>query len=141
MSATTSERRETKGFVAETLRRPIQEAVREGVEEALREERADVRQREGGPSGGGGGRSWGRLLLLGLIGVGAAYAVMRRRRSDSGGGRGPTTSEIREGSKTTTSGQPDVGGEGVGTMEEGTGASEEEEAAEGATPGAGSEDD
>lgn len=129
MSATTTDRRETTGFVGQALRRPIQEAVREGVEEALREQRATVRTRPGGDSDDEGGRSWGRLALLALIGLGAAYVMMRRRGGSDG--LDPSTGEIRERSKTAPA-QPDVGGEGsVGAMEE----------EEGAAPGAGSEDD
>lgn len=141
MSATTAERGETTGFVAEMLRRPIQEAVREGIDEAFREQKATVRERPQGRSESQGGTSWGRLVLLGLIGLGAAYVAMRRRRSDSGGGLGQRTSEIREQSKTTTSpAQPDVGGEeSMETMERGI--EEEEDTAQGAAPGAGNEDD
>lgn len=141
MSATTAERGETTGFVAEMLRRPIEEAVREGVDEALREQKVTTRERPQGRSSDEGGRSVGRLVLLGLIGLGAAYVAMRRRRSGSGGGLDRTTSEIREQSKTaTTPAQPDVGGEAsVETMEEGM--EDEEDTAQGATPGAGNEDD
>lgn len=139
MSATTTDRRETKGFVAETLRRPIQEAVREGVREALEEQRVSVRTRPTDRSDDEGGRSWGRLVLLGLVGIGVAYVVMQRRGGSDALDR--TTSEIRERSKTaTTPAQPDVGGEeSVETMEESM--EEEEDAAQGAAPGAGSEDD
>lgn len=140
MSATTTRGQEEEGFVAGTLRRPIQEAVREGVLEAFREQRVVVRERERDRSEDEGGSNWGRYVILALVGLGLAAFVMRRRGDDSGGGgsRGQRTSEIRERSKTsTTHTGSDVGGqEHTERAEE---RMEEEESAEGATPGAESE--
>ena len=108
MSATSTERRESTGFVAETLRRPIQEAVKEGVKEAIREdEEIRIRQSERGAeadeeSGGGRGK-FGMLLLLG-VGVAAMMFWRRRRGGSEDGGM---TESIREESKTD---EPDTGG-------------------------------
>ena len=127
MSATTTERRESKGIVGDALRRPIQKAVKEGVREAMREEEARRKQsdrssRSGGSSesdeGGGGRSKFGMLALLG-IGV-AAFMLWRRRSGGSGDG---ITESIREQSKTggsshsDSSGSSGSGGSGSGSSE------------------------
>ena len=124
MSATTTERRESTGFVAETLRRPIQEAVKEGVKEAIREDE-EIRVRQSGSdatgedeSGGGGRGKMGMLLLL--LGVGVAAMMFWRRRGGSDGGG--MTESLREGSKTdepvADTGGSEVEGGAVETTEQ-----------------------
>ena len=136
--STTTERRESAGFVAETLRRPIKDAVREGVREAF----AEQELRRGKPTQSGseddGGRSWPGLLFLAGIGV-AAFLLWRRRsaRSRRRDERRRTAS-IREQSK--TSGPSTAGGPNV-SMEDTSAGEAIEETSEGeeASPGAGSE--
>ena len=127
--STTTERRESAGFVAETLRRPIQDAVREGVRQAL----AEQELRRGEPTreepGEGGGRGWSGLLVL--LGIGVAAFLLWRRRSARSRRRKERrrTSSIREQSKTR--GPSTAGGADVSI--------EETSEAEEASPGAGSE--
>jgi len=128
--STTTERREPAGFVAETLARPIQDAVREGVQQAMAEQEWTSGAQSGGESGeGGGGRSWPGLLVL--LGIGVAAFLLWRRRSARTRRREERrrTSSIRERSKTR--GPSTAGGAGVSIEE----TSEPEEA----SPGAGSE--
>ena len=127
--STTTERRESAGFVAETLRRPIQDAVREGVRQAMAEQ--ELRRGEPAEAGSeeGGGRSWPGLLVL--LGVGAAAFLLWRRRAARSHRREERrrTASIREQSKTrgpSTAGGADVSIEGTSEAEE-------------ASPGAGSE--
>lgn len=108
MSATTTERQESSGFVGETLRRPIQDAVKEGVKEALQEE-ADI-QGGGRSSGDDSGGSGGRFALLAVLGIGMAAFLLWRRRSGGSGGGGGITESIRSQSKTDESGFSDSPG-------------------------------
>lgn len=144
MSTTTEDRQEStgeskipKGFVTEALRRPIEEAVKEGVKEAMQEQ-AEVTTTSDERSQDAGGSGRWKFALLALIGLGAAFYLLRRRRnggSDRGGG-------IRDESKTVSDtsmsesagGSVESAGQGVGDEEE-----EEETEAQGATPGASDE--
>ena len=127
--STTTERRESAGFVAETLRRPIQDAVREGVRQAM----AEQELRRGEPTreepGEGGGRGLSGLLVL--LGIGVAAFLLWRRRSARSRRREERrrTASIREQSKTR--GPSTAGGADVSI--------EETSEAEEASPGAGSE--
>ncbi|HKJ59246.1 MAG TPA: hypothetical protein VKA37_08455 [Halobacteriales archaeon] len=127
--STTTERRESAGFVAETIRRPIQDAVREGVRQAM----AEQELRRGEPTreepGEGGGRGWSGLLVL--LGIGVAAFLLWRRRSARSRRREERrrTASIREQSKTR--GPSTAGGADVSI--------EETSEAEEASPGAGSE--
>ena len=127
--STTTERRESAGFVAETLRRPIQDAVREGVRQAMAEQELRRGESTEAESGAGGGRNWPGMLVLAGVGA-AAFLLWRRRRARSRRQEERRrTASIREQSKTS---EPStVGGTDV-SIEETSGAGE-------ASPGARSE--
>jgi len=82
MSAGPEERREARGIVADALRRPIEDAVREAVKEALEEQGALAPERATtATEEDEGGRPWGRYALLVAVGLGlSVYVLFRRRR-------------------------------------------------------------
>lgn len=146
MSATT-ERRRSRGFVAETLRQPIEDAVREGVKDALEEQAATTRERSSDRSDEGGESGRGTFAMIALLGLGVAALLLWRRRSGGSGGAGGTggpAESIRSRSKTGPKGASEATSTGAETSDLGAGegaveTTEESIEAEDATPEAGNE--